>query len=755
MGGNGDSIRPDISPDNRYSTYASEATNLDLINTDINGFRDVFVRDMVTSGTINITVEWNWVSTSPSISDNGEFIAFHSNANNLDLVNSDVNGFADVYLYDKSTTVFKNITYFANGSSSAAHISADGKFITFLSNATNLWTGDSNPGSDVFLYDVDADTITNISYGQTNGNVNRPTICGDGSYVAFESTATDLTTGDANGLVDVFLYNRLTSTMTGITVHGNDYADTVYISDNCKYLIFEATSSNLVSGDVTHLPADTFVYDIATQTITLPISSIDLWYWNIQYSDISNDGRYLLITAFTGWARWYTTYDTLNDTFNYIASAGTSLFLPRISPDGRYVIFQSSIDTLVSGDLNAKVDIFIYDSRDTMPPVVTLSWSSGMVILVWNTFTDPGATWTDDVDGSGIVTIISGGTVDTNTPWIYVLEYVYVDSGGNLSNIATRIITVVDNTPPVVSIIWVTPLFVTLWNPFTDQGATWTDNVDWSGIITIATSGAVDINTVWTYILTYTYIDSSGNTWSAIRTVIVFKPQDWGQYNPTSIPTPNTSKDPIAPTEPTTPSQPIDMNEIMNPSISSDTCFSPLNKSTIDQGGMTEYQRLAHQMLYSYELTTIPGTKDFGPTRNLTRAEAAKFFVQFAENVLCRKKIQTYDNRFVDITGIHPDLQTNIKLSYEYGIFYGYKDGVFKPNDFISNDEIIAVMVRLVTNKYDDASGTNRAANYKKTLNNRTTVKLGNTLRGSIIQVVFNLYKENEYVLEDVGYVIK
>ena len=57
MGGNGDSIRPDISPDNRYSTYASEATNLDLINTDINGFRDVFVRDMVTSGTINITVE--------------------------------------------------------------------------------------------------------------------------------------------------------------------------------------------------------------------------------------------------------------------------------------------------------------------------------------------------------------------------------------------------------------------------------------------------------------------------------------------------------------------------------------------------------------------------------------------------------------------------------------------------------------------------------------------------------------------------
>lgn len=57
MGGNGNSIRPDISPDNRYSTYASEATNLDLINTDINGFRDVFVRDMVTSGTINITVE--------------------------------------------------------------------------------------------------------------------------------------------------------------------------------------------------------------------------------------------------------------------------------------------------------------------------------------------------------------------------------------------------------------------------------------------------------------------------------------------------------------------------------------------------------------------------------------------------------------------------------------------------------------------------------------------------------------------------
>ncbi len=150
-----------------------------------------------------------------------------------------------------------------------------------------------------------------------------------------------------------------------------------------------------------------------------------------------------------------------------------------------------------------------------------------------------------------------------------------------------------------------------------------------------------------------------------------------------------------------TPSSNVDQN-IFNPTIDPDTCFAPMDILAVDQWGMTQDQKIAHQMLYSFGLTTMTGTVDFWSDRKLTRAEAAKFLVQFAQNVLCRDKINTYDNRFVDISNSHPDLQTNIKLAYEYGIFYGSEWWLFRPDDFITRDEIVATMIRLITNKYDD-----------------------------------------------------
>lgn len=159
-------------------------------------------------------------------------------------------------------------------------------------------------------------------------------------------------------------------------------------------------------------------------------------------------------------------------------------------------------------------------------------------------------------------------------------------------------------------------------------------------------------------------------------------------------------------------------------------------------------------MLYSFGLTTIPGTVDFWSDRQITRAEAAKFLVQFAQNVLCRNKINTYDGRFVDINDSHPDLQTNIKLAYEYGIFYWSEWWLFRPDDFITRDELIATMVRLVTNKYDDLDGSWWADNYKKTLDVLSDKTLDNTTRGNMAEVLYDLYKNNNYNLGDIGYVL-
>jgi hypothetical protein len=76
-------------------------------------------------------------------------------------------------------------------------------------------------------------------------------------------------------------------------------------------------------------------------------------------------------------------------------------------------------------------------------------------------------------------------------------------------------------------------------------------------------------------------------------------------------------------------------------------------------------------MLYSYGLTRWRGTADFAPTRKITRQEAARFMVEFAVNVLCRKPTYSYTNQFTDIANADPTLTPYIKQSYEYKIFHG------------------------------------------------------------------------------------
>lgn len=80
---------------------------------------------------------------------------------------------------------------------------------------------------------------------------------------------------------------------------------------------------------------------------------------------------------------------------------------------------------------------------------------------------------------------------------------------------------------------------------------------------------------------------------------------------------------------------------------------------------------------------------------------------------------------------------------------------LFRPDDFISKDELIATIVRLITNRYNDLTWSNRADNYTTFLDNHTTVDLSNTARWVTMQVVYNLYKENNFILEDSGYILK
>ena len=207
---------------------------------------------------------------------------------------------------------------------------------------------------------------------------------------------------------------------------------------------------------------------------------------------------------------------------------------------------------------------------------------------------------------------------------------------------------------------------------------------------------------------------------------------------------------------------PVD-TDTFNTSIGT-TCFNPLDKRTIYQwNDVTQAFRIAHQMIYSYELTRWQGTADYRPFDYLTREESARFMVEFAQKVLCRTKTRSYNNNFSDLDSSNPTLTKFIKESYEYEIFNGdkkeeYNDSTtFRPTDRISNDELTAIMVRLVMNTIlEEPVWWSWSDPYKIELMKYAKVsKLNDRGRGNIAEVIYDLYRNNQYELKDIWYVIK
>src|SRR5690348_3425787 len=152
------------------------------------------------------------MSSGPAISGDGRFVAFESVAA---LVPGDTNGLPDVYVRDRllSTTIWASVplTGTATGPSTAAAISADGRFVAFQSAASNLVPGNTNGVSDVFVRDLQTGTTERVSVDSTgtpgNGASEAPSLSGDGALVAFQSQATNLVTGDTNNATDVFVHD--------------------------------------------------------------------------------------------------------------------------------------------------------------------------------------------------------------------------------------------------------------------------------------------------------------------------------------------------------------------------------------------------------------------------------------------------------------------------------------------------------------------------------------------------------------------
>jgi Tol biopolymer transport system component len=334
--GNGDSNEPSVSADGRYVAFESASAH--LVPGDYDKLADIFVHDRQTGQTEGVLVashgtEGNLESEEPSISADGRYVAFWSFSNNL--VPGDTNQLRDVFVHDRQTGETSRVSVASDAEegdswSMSPSISADGRYVAFTSDATNLVPGDTNDGEDVFVHDRQTGQTVRISVAsdgrQGHLGYDQPSISADGRYVAFDSFATDLVPGDTNSKCDVFVHDRQTGEKVRISVasdggQGNLSAGQPSISADGRYVAFQSRASNLVPGD-TNSKNDVFLHDRQTgETVRVSVAS---------------DGT----------------------------EGNRDSDEPSISDDGRYVAFVSSASNLVPDDTNDDEDIFVHD-RET------------------------------------------------------------------------------------------------------------------------------------------------------------------------------------------------------------------------------------------------------------------------------------------------------------------------------------------------------------------------------------------------------
>jgi Tol biopolymer transport system component len=382
------STSPSISADGRYVAFDSGAGN--LVSGDTNNTYDIFVYDRQTDTIERVSVngsgtQGNDHSFEPAISADGRFVAFYSHATNL--VAGDTNGCEDIFVCDRQVNTIKRVSVNGSGTQGNAFslspaISADGRYVTFISDATNLVAGDTNSVWDIFVFDQMTDTIERVSVngGGTQGNAasRDHAISANGRYVAFDSVATNLVPGDTNNAFDIFVYDRQADTIERVSVNGSGIQGdsgsfSPSISSDGRYVAFESAATNLAPGD-TNGASDIFVYDRQTDTIRRVSEDGSGTQGNDLSSNsaISADGRYVafesaasnLVAAESNGVLDIFVYDRQTDTIRRVSEDGSGTQGndaskdPSISADGRFWAFESAATNLVAGDTNGVADIF-------------------------------------------------------------------------------------------------------------------------------------------------------------------------------------------------------------------------------------------------------------------------------------------------------------------------------------------------------------------------------------------------------------
>ena len=268
----------------------------------------------------------------------------------------------------------------------------------FTSLASNLVSGDTNNKTDVFVHDQLTNSNTRVSVAsdgsQANGDSNATTISADGRYIGFYSQATNLVSGDTNDTADVFVHDQTTQTTTRVSVtsagsqsNGSSYSYWATISADGRYIAFTSYASNLVNDDTNNEP-DVFLHDRETAITTRVSVLSDGSQTDFASSapSISGDGRFVTFETFAAnTSSRILVRDRVAQTTTQVSmsssSANNDSVDASISANGRYVTFGSLASTLVSGDTNATGDIFVHDRESHITTRVSLASNSSQADL--------------------------------------------------------------------------------------------------------------------------------------------------------------------------------------------------------------------------------------------------------------------------------------------------------------------------------------------------------------------------------------
>lgn len=300
-----------VSANGRWVVFVSEAGN--LVSGDDNCLADLFRHDRQTGATVRVIphpgVGSEQSIQEPSISDDGRFICFVSRSPEFLAGGVDTNGREDVFVHDVLLGLTERVSVHTDGTQSdrdsdSARMSADGRFVVFISGSARLADTKTGTVNEVFLRDRQAGTTSRVVRDR-NGNFasarcEAPDVSDDGRYISFHASSAVFVAGDTNGRDDVFVQDVQTgairrASISSAGVQGTGDSSDARISADGRYVVFESRASDLVDND-TNSATDVFRHDLQTgETLRVSVSSLDMEATGSSVrASISSDGAYVL-----------------------------------------------------------------------------------------------------------------------------------------------------------------------------------------------------------------------------------------------------------------------------------------------------------------------------------------------------------------------------------------------------------------------------------------------------------------------------